>query len=60
MAVPVLIIGQSGVEIEKVKKEVSKLVNEYVQISVVEIIFEGLEVSNFETEVVISSTKVPN
>ena len=34
---PGLIIGQSGVEIEKVKKEVSKLVNEDVQISVVEI-----------------------
>ena len=34
---PGLIIGQSGVEIEKVKKEVSKLVNENIQISVVEI-----------------------
>ncbi len=34
---PGLIIGQSGVEIEKVKKEVSKLVNEEVQISVVEV-----------------------
>lgn len=34
---PGLIIGQSGVEIEKVKKEVSKLVNEDVQISVIEI-----------------------
>ena len=36
-AKPGLIIGQSGVEIEKIKKEVSKLVNEQVQISVVEI-----------------------
>ena len=34
---PGLIIGQSGTEIEKVKKEVSKLVNENIQISVVEI-----------------------
>ena len=36
-AKPGLIIGQSGVEIEKIKKEVSKLANEEVQISVVEI-----------------------
>ena len=36
-AKPGLIIGQSGVEIEKIKKEVAKLVNEQVQISVVEI-----------------------
>ena len=36
-AKPGLIIGQSGVEIEKIKKEVSKLVQEDVQISVVEI-----------------------
>ena len=34
---PGLIIGQSGVEIEKIKKEVSKLAKEDVQISVVEI-----------------------
>ena len=34
---PGLIIGQSGVEIEKVKAEISKLVNEDVQISVIEI-----------------------
>ncbi len=34
---PGLIIGQSGVEIEKVKKEVAKLVGEEIQISVVEI-----------------------
>ena len=34
---PGLIIGQNGTEIEKVKKEVSKLVNEEVQISVVPI-----------------------
>ena len=34
---PGMIIGQSGVEIEKVKKEISKLVNEDVQISVVEV-----------------------
>lgn len=34
---PGLIIGQSGVEIEKVKKDVSKIVGEQVQISVVEI-----------------------
>lgn len=34
---PGLIIGQSGTEIENVKKEVSKLVNENIQISVVEI-----------------------
>ena len=36
-AKPGLIIGQSGTEIEKVKKEVSKLVKEDIQISVVEI-----------------------
>ena len=36
-AKPGLIIGQSGVEIENVKKEVSKLVKEEVQISVVEV-----------------------
>lgn len=36
-AKPGIIIGQSGVEIEKIKKEVSKLVGEEVQISVVEI-----------------------
>ena len=36
-AKPGLIIGQSGVEIEKIKKEVSKLVGETVQISVVEV-----------------------
>lgn len=36
-AKPGLIIGQSGTEIEKVKKEISKLVNEEFQISVVEI-----------------------
>ena len=34
---PGLIIGQSGTEIENVKKEVSKLVNENIQISVVEV-----------------------
>ena len=34
---PGLIIGQSGVEIEKVKKEISKLIGEDVQISVIEI-----------------------
>ena len=34
---PGLIIGQSGTEIEKVKKDVSKLVDENIQISVVEI-----------------------
>lgn len=34
---PGIIIGQSGVEIEKVKKAVSKLVNEDVQISIVEV-----------------------
>lgn len=34
---PGLIIGQSGVEIEKVKKDVSKIVGEQVQISVVEV-----------------------
>ena len=34
---PGLIIGQSGVEIEKVKKEVSKLVNENIQISIKEV-----------------------
>ena len=34
---PGLIIGQSGTEIENVKKDVSKLVGENVQISVVEI-----------------------
>jgi small subunit ribosomal protein S3 len=34
---PGLIIGQSGTEIENVKKEVSKLVGENVQISVVEL-----------------------
>lgn len=34
---PGLIIGQSGTEIEKVKKDVSKLVGEDVQISVIEI-----------------------
>ena len=36
-AKPGLIIGQSGVEIEKIKKEVSKLAQEEVQISVVEV-----------------------
>ena len=36
-AKPGLIIGQSGVEIEKIKKEVSKLAGEEVQISVVEV-----------------------
>lgn len=36
-AKPGLIIGQSGVEIEKIKKEVSKLAKEEVQISVVEV-----------------------
>ena len=36
-AKPGLIIGQSGVEIENVKKEVSKLVKEDIQISVVEV-----------------------
>ncbi len=36
-AKPGLIIGQSGVEIENVKKEVSKLAKEEVQISVVEV-----------------------
>ena len=36
-AKPGLIIGQNGVEIENVKKEVSKLVKEEVQISVVEV-----------------------
>ena len=34
---PGLIIGQSGTEIEKVKKDVAKLVDENIQISVVEI-----------------------
>jgi len=34
---PGIIIGQSGVEIEKVKKNVSKLVAEEVQISIVEV-----------------------
>ena len=34
---PGLVIGQNGTEIEKVKKEVSKLVNEDIQISVVEV-----------------------
>ena len=34
---PGLVIGQNGAEIEKVKKEISKLVNEDVQISVVEV-----------------------
>ena len=34
---PGLIIGQSGTEIENVKKEVSKLVGENIQISVVEV-----------------------
>lgn len=34
---PGLIIGQSGVEIEKIKKELTKLVGEDIQISVVEI-----------------------
>ena len=36
-AKPGLIIGQSGVEIEKIKKDVSKLVGEQIQISVVEV-----------------------
>ncbi len=36
-AKPGMIIGQSGVEVEKIKKEVSKLTNEDVQISVVEV-----------------------
>ena len=36
-AKPGLIIGQSGVEIENVKKEIAKLVGENVQISVVEV-----------------------
>lgn len=36
-AKPGLIIGQSGVEIEKIKKEVSRLAKEEVQISVVEV-----------------------
>ncbi len=34
---PGLVIGQNGAEIEKVKKDVSKLVNEDIQISVVEV-----------------------
>jgi len=34
---PGLVIGQNGTEIEKVKKQVSKLVNEDIQISVVEV-----------------------
>ena len=34
---PGLVIGQNGAEIEKVKKELSKLVNEDMQISVVEV-----------------------
>ena len=34
---PGLVIGQNGTEIEKVKKDVSKLVNEDIQISVVEV-----------------------
>jgi len=34
---PGLVIGQSGTEIEKVKKTVSKMVNEDVQISVIEV-----------------------
>ena len=37
VAKPGLVIGQNGTEIEKVKKAVSKLVNEDVQISVVEV-----------------------
>lgn len=36
-AKPGMIIGQSGVEVEKIKKEISKLTNEEVQISVVEV-----------------------
>ena len=36
-AKPGLIIGQSGVEIEKIKKEISKLVGEEVMLTVVEI-----------------------
>ena len=36
-AKPGMIIGQSGVEVEKIKKEVSKLTKEDVQISVVEV-----------------------
>ena len=35
-AKPGLIIGQSGVEIEKIKKEVAKLVNEEIYINIVE------------------------
>ena len=34
---PGLVIGQSGTEIEKVKKAVSKMVNEDIQISVIEV-----------------------
>ena len=34
---PGLVIGQNGTEIEKVKKELSKLINEDLQISVVEV-----------------------
>ena len=34
---PGLVIGQNGVEIEKTKKTVSKLVNEEIQISVIEV-----------------------
>ena len=34
---PGLVIGQNGAEIEKVKKELSKLVNEDVQISIIEV-----------------------
>ena len=34
---PGLVIGQNGIEIEKVKKQVSKLVNEDIQISIVEV-----------------------
>ena len=34
---PGLVIGQNGTEIEKVKKELSKLINEDIQISVIEV-----------------------
>ena len=37
VAKPGLIIGQNGAEIEKVKKQVSKLVNEDVQFSILEV-----------------------
>ncbi len=34
---PGVVIGQNGIEIEKIKKQVSKLVNEDIQISIIEV-----------------------